>query len=281
MNSYFFIPANNRKFLSNASAVNSDYLILDLEDAIFNSNIEVAVKNILEFEINKDSFVRINLDLKEQSAGLGYIKPLLDYGYRRFVLPKIETTGQLDKVIAMMGGLTSPKTSKFEIILLLESPLAMVNIKELIQNSSIAGIGLGSHDYCASLGMQHDLANLAWARMEVLNFAKAFGKNAIDVASMNVYDESQFELECLNGISLGFDAKFIIHPKQLAVLKGLKNYSKGDLTLALKVMQHIKDIGGVENFSIANIDGLVIERPHLKRISQILKQSGNESFSLR
>ena len=281
MESFFFIPANNKKFLSHASGVDANYLIIDLEDAIFNCNIEDAVNNILEFEINKDSFVRINLESKEQSVGLDYIKPLLDNGFRRFVLPKIESTRELDEVFSMLEGLSSQKTSKFEFILLVESALAMVNLKGLVQNSSIAGIGLGSHDYCASLGMQHELANLAWARMEVLNFAKAFGKKAIDIASMKVNNEKEFELECQNGINLGFDAKFIIHPKQLAVLKSLKNYSKEDLALAQKVMQHIQEIGGIENFTIANIGGVVVERPHLERISQILKQSGNESFSLR
>jgi citrate lyase beta subunit len=106
-----------------------------------------------------------------------------------------------------------------------------------------------------------------------LNYSKAFQKFVIDIASMNIDDKDAFAAECVDGKDKGFDGKFLIHPWQLDLFQKHWKFNSADLQFALKVKEYMDEIGGVQNFSVANIDGKVVELPHLDRIDLILKSS--------
>jgi citrate lyase beta subunit len=273
MKSYFFIPANKEKFLEQACNIKADEIILDLEDAIYNSNIQDAVNNIIHLNLSNEYFIRVINTYKKNIDDYKYLLPLIRKGFNKFVLPKIEGSNEIDEFVSFVYD-NMPKKLNLSLIVLIENPKALHNLSEIAQSEYIEAIGLGSHDYCDSMGMEHTSENILWARMNLLNTVKAFEKMPIDIASMNIKDEKEFKEECLDGISKGFDAKFIIHPWQLDILNNLSNFNSEEILFAKKVKQFIDSIGGESNFSITKIDGQIVEKPHLKRINNILKSIG-------
>jgi citrate lyase beta subunit len=274
MKSYFFIPANKAEFLKKASFIAADEIIIDLEDSIFNSNISEAIKNIFEASISNDYFLRIPGGRRELILPL---VPLFKTGFSRIILPKV--TGH-DEVLEVIDILLSEGVKKddIEIICLIENAKAVLDLERLLIIKEVKGIGVGSHDYCASIKMSHSIENLYWFRMQLLNYARAFGKIAIDMASMNLTDSESFLEECKDGNSKGFDGKFIIHPLQLKLLNSQYTYTKEEIEFSKKVKDFMDEIGGIHNFTIANIDGKVIEKVHLEKINNILKNIGYEQI---
>jgi citrate lyase beta subunit len=271
LKSYFFIPGNNLKFLVKASEITASEIIIDLEDSIYNDSIQDAIANILNLELSKKFFIRLQLD-----TDVEYLEPLLKAGYSRFVIPKIESSRQLDEIVKRM--ISCDGSERLELIILIENPQALYSLGHLLAHPHVVAVGLGSHDYCASVGMKHTLPNLYWCRMQLLNTSLSFGKEVIDIASMNISDEDVFVSECKDGIDKGFLSKFIIHPWQLNLYHNTVYYDKLEVDFAILVRDHIQNLGGIEYFTIAKVGDTVVEKPHLKRLNNILKNSGNETF---
>ncbi|OEY73955.1 HpcH/HpaI aldolase/citrate lyase family protein [Salegentibacter salarius] len=278
MKSYFFIPANKEKFLQQAAKIGSDEVILDLEDAIHNTNLEDAIANILHYNLPIHSYLRVVNLFNVINGDYKYLIPLLKKGFHRFVFPKAERLIEIEEFVNFVSK-NLLKGSKLSIIVLIENPKSLYFLNEFTQADYVEAIGLGSHDYCEAMGMEHTAENILWARMKLLNIAKVFEKKTIDIASMNIDSEKEFKEECLDGISKGFNAKFIIHPWQLNILKNLSAFSKEEVLFAVKVKNHIDKLGGVAKFSIAKIDGRIVEKPHLKRINNILNSTGYETIN--
>jgi citrate lyase beta subunit len=104
------------------------------------------------------------------------------------------------------------------------------------------------------------------------------GKKVIDIASMNIEYKNEFIYECKDGLKKGFDGKFIIHPWQLEIFNSIKQYSEAEMEFAKLVKNYIDEIGGKEKFTIAKIEGKIVEKPHLNRFNEILRNTGYGTF---
>ena len=272
MKKYFFVPGNRIELIQKAKSLEVDQLIIDLEDAIDPADLNQSVANILQSTGSNETYIRFPFLLP--NIPLDLLTQLLESGYQKFVIPKVETEDDLDLILNL--------TQRFKLdqpILLIESPKAILDLQKLVKHPiNPCAIALGSHDYCNAMGMSHNLENLYWARMQILHHAKANDIEAIDIASMNTHDKSIFEKECLDGFHKGFDAKLFIHPRQLEFYSQIKFFPDEDVSLALQLKQHIEKIGGKDRFTIVKLEGTVIEKPHLAYFNRVLKMSGNGTF---
>ncbi|MDA8769632.1 aldolase/citrate lyase family protein [Schleiferiaceae bacterium] len=271
MRSFFFIPANVKKYISSVNLIDATDIVFDLEDALGNSSVTTGLQNLVNISNAEKYWVRIGIS-NDEEHNLKVVIELLNIGFKRFILPKVEEVFQVDEFIILLESITN---IKFEVLVLIESPLGVINADIICEHNDVSTIGFGSHDYCNIVGMTHSLENISWARQKILNSGRAYGKEIIDVTSMNVRDEKAFEEECINGKNMGFDGKFLIHPCQLGVFKKVWQFSYEEIAFAIKVKNEVDSIGGVENFTVLKIDGNVVEKPHLGRINKILKQTNN------
>ena len=153
-----------------------------------------------------------------------------------------------------------------------------MNLKEIVKGEiiNITGITLGSHDYTNVVGMKHTTHYLYFARNYVLNVAKAFDLMAIDIASMNINDDEEFSNECLDAFNMGYDAKFVLHPQQLEVLKKTEYFNQEEVESALEIYEEIKTVD-LDQFSVIKLNGKLYEKPHLKRIMKIVEWNKNNA----
>jgi len=273
MKSYFFIPASNKKFLEKITSLVADFLILDLEDSIHPNDLQSSIDNITQINKKSKCFVRIPLEADRLEYTLHVIGKLKAAGYHQFVFPKIQAKKELSQIVDAQPGIFNEKQ-----ILLIEHPRLLISLTEILNEFQFYGIALGSHDYVNVMQMKHTTENLMWAKHYMLNYGKAYTMECIDIASMNVVDENAFKEECQATYDLGFEGKMLIHPMQLKIMNTAKFYTEEDLNTALLIQKKIKEVGGIENFTVYKIDNKVIERPHLKKYLDILEQEGYGSI---
>lgn len=273
LSTFFFIPAHKKDFLEKIDAIHADCFILDIEESVSKNNKGLALDNLRSIEIQDNYWVRPDLNYTSKGIDISCISACLKLGYNKFVLPKISSLKELN-IISENRDIASRRDLEF--ILLVENPLCLVQLQEILSMSSIkiTGLALGSHDYTLSTGMEHKLENLMFARQQILNFAKAYKLLAIDIVSMNISNEGAFVEECKNGFSLGYDAKFLIHPTQLDWLNKIAFFSDEEITIAQEVYNKIESFDSLE-FAVVEHKGCVYEKPHLNRIKKIIEWNKN------
>ena len=282
LKTFFFIPSDKEKFVRNINAIDADCFIFDVEDAIAKHETKTCLERLSRLELHDNYYVRPRIEFNDgHITNVKMFNELIDIGFSKFLIPKVS---KLDELKYVQKVLMLDENYEFEnnqFILLVENPLCLMNLKEMITSKilNITGITLGSHDYTNVVGMKHTANYLSFARNYVLNVAKAYDLIAIDIASMNISDEEVFSNECLDAFNMGYDAKFVLHPQQLEVLKKTEYFYQGEVKNALEIYKEIKNMD-LDKFSVIKINGKLYERPHLKRIIKIVEwNKDNTSIS--
>lgn len=266
MDAFFFVPGNRLHKIESILKSYGSNIIIDLEDAVKESERGGIMKQLVYDRPFQEHYIRLPL-YNFKGERLDLLENLLNAGYSKFVLPKIDAIGEFDALYPTI------KNHNVEIILLVETPRLFLETRELLTkyNECFSGIGLGSHDFMSVVGGPHSLANLEYVRQHILYLAKAFNIIAIDIASMQLSGNKELEDEIMDGFNKGYEGKFFIHPWQIEVLKTIKFYSEEEYKWALMIEGQLKKGGSSDEFNPVVIDGQVIERPHLKRAERILK----------
>ena len=278
LKSFFFVPTNNLKFINKSKGLLADYIIYDIEDAVLEDELVVCFQNLLSVKLERNQFVRFRFFDENTSLNENEFEKLLKIGFRKFIIPKFIGLTQAEAIKVFLKKHELYQDVSF--ILLLENPLGLLSLYETLKNNliTVTALGLGSHDYCNVMGMKHTNSNLYYARQFVLNHAKAFDLDAIDSVSLNIEADVEFYDESLDAFQMGFDGKFLIHPRQLKLLPEIKYYTEAEVEEAEKVYDRIMEIKN-QRTAIVRIDGKIYEKPHINRIINInnwRKNYGNQ-----
>lgn len=266
MESYFFIPANRLHKIESIKELSIDKIIIDLEDAIKFSERDVFSHALKDSSIDRSCFIRVPIYDYKNILDLELYFALKKIGYTNFIFPKLQNYNDVKELV------THIQASE-KIIILVETPLLLLELKEVLSSfqSYFYGVGLGSHDLMNIIGGEHTLENIEFYRNKVLLYAKAYQLKSFDIASMELEDEDSLKAEILNGFKKGFDAKFYIHPWQIIQKDKLTFYNDKDLNWAIKINEVFQKVGNAEEFNPIVVDGEIIEKPHLNKVFTILK----------
>jgi len=265
----FFVPSNNVKFIEKSKSLNADYFVFDFEDAILDSEFDNCIRNVSLLDVKDNYLVRFRFFDDSFQLNTVALSRFIELGFKTFVIPKFKTAEQLIMIKSYLSAKRIENDIQF--VVLVESPMGLLNLFDTLTKNiiPIIGVGLGSHDYSNEIGMVHNEHNLYFAKQMILNCAKALGVLAIDTVSININSDEEFKLECLLGFQMGFDGKFIIHPRQLNLINQVKYYSDEEVFEAQNVYSQVLDIQkGVT--ALVKENGKVYEKPHINRIINII-----------
>lgn len=264
---YFFVPLTNPKYIRKAKTLNIDHMVFDLEDAISKGSLEIAHENLKLITDKNISFIRPEINWN--SFNHDYLDSLVDQGFHNFITPKATCYDHIKQLVDWSG----QKTSKINLILLIENPGLLFDLPGILKSfhEHIVGLSLGSHDYCSAMNARYEYESYRYAHDFVLNLAKSFSVEAIDIASMDIDDKVNFSNEVKRGFDKGYRSKFILHPRQLEYLDEIEYFSQDEIDFARKVGEKIN----IDDFDAVKIDGKVLEKPHISRIKEILKYAGH------
>ncbi len=237
--SRLYLPGNEPKFMLNAGLHGSDAVILDLEDSVHHDQKDAArmlVRNALhavDFG-PAELMVRIN----QLPLGLEDLDAVVPQRPHLILIPKVERAEQVREVAehirelqgvepsgpnssARSNSRADGQTPSIWLMPILESALGVENAFEIATaDPTVVALTIGLEDYTADLGVvkTREGDETLYARMRLLNAARAAGLQAIDSVYGDVADEEGLRAWGRRARAMGFDGMGCVHPRQIRVI---------------------------------------------------------------
>ena len=264
--SVLYMPGSNARALEKAKTLSADALILDLEDAVAPDAKELARKQVCE-AVKAGGFgsreVAIRVNGFATPYGAEDFQAALEASPDAILLPKIETPADLEYARKQ-----APARCKIALWAMIETPLAILNLKEIGRAATAAELPLtcfvlGTNDLIKMTRIQAQadrLPLLAWLSMTVAA-GRAFGITVVDGVFNALSDETGFVAECVQGRALGMDGKTLIHPNQVAACNEVFSPSVEEIAAARKIVEAFERPENQGKGAIS-LNGRMVERLH-------------------
>lgn len=261
--SLLFVPAR-RERLVNIEKFDADAYIIDLEDSIRENEKEQALEQTLsylkEWEDKDDRHIFVRLNADRSFYEMEYLK---DCGLKGFMIPKFESVNELHAHQDLVA--------QKEIIALVETPMGLVNIKEIASDKLVSAVAFGAEDYAAIIGMKKDHDTLLYPKSVIVTYAAAYEKPAFDTVFANISKEEEFMEQVKESYKMGFVGKMLIHPKQIQPVHDI--FMKHDLSFYQKIINLFE----TNSNGVLELNGQIFERPHIERFKKILETEMDET----
>jgi len=162
-----------------------------------------------------------------------------------------------------------------KILAIVESARGIINLKDIVQaHPRLDGLIFGAEDYSADAGITRtpSTRELLYARSAVVTYAAAFGKQAIDMVSMNFEDLETLKRESKEGAEMGFTGKQCIHPKQIETIHQAFAPTREQIERAKKIIE-IHEKNQREGVGAFSFEGEAIDMPVILRAEGILTRA--------
>jgi malyl-CoA/(S)-citramalyl-CoA lyase len=296
------VPATSIPFFEKAAKGPADSLFLDLEDAVAPSRRDEARANAVR-ALNEVDWgartvsVRVNgLTTPWAIADILAVArcPRLDM----ILLPKVETSGDVEFLDRLLTGLEleKPREIPLGIEILIETTKGLANVEAIAASSPrLEGIIFGVGDYSIELenfdtvfgASSPDYAVLArgdgiderhwndqwhFALARIANACRAYGLRPIDGPFTNYADPDGYRASATRARALGFEGKWAIHPSQVAIANEVFSPTPHQIDWAHKIAARMEQEASKGSGAIG-LDGVLIDRAHVKLAEKILKRA--------
>ncbi|WP_417604166.1 HpcH/HpaI aldolase/citrate lyase family protein [Primorskyibacter flagellatus] len=266
--SVLYIPGSKGRALDKARSLPVDAIIMDLEDAVSvdekpNARATLAAALAEGGYGARMRIVRINgLDTE---WGEDDARAANEMECDAVLLPKVETTEQLDALAAL--------TDK-PLWAMMETPKGMLNAAAIAAHPKLAGMVLGTNDLAKELQSRFrpDRLPMATSLGLCLLAAKAHGAIIVDGVYNAFKDEDGLRAECKQGRDMGFDGKTLIHPAQIDIANAAFAPTDAETDLARRQIAAFEE-AHAEGQGVAVVDGRIVENLHIVTAREILAKA--------
>jgi citrate lyase subunit beta/citryl-CoA lyase len=274
-----YLPGNEPRFFSNAGLHGPDAVVLDLEDSVAPGEKDAArlvVRNALrsaEF-YGAERMVRIN----QGGEGREDLRSVVPQNPDVVVIPKCEDPDLVRDIGSEVGGLEKRLRLVPGILLLpiIESALGVVNAYAIASSSPrVCALAIGLEDYTADIGVERTAEGLesVFARMTIVNAAKAAGVQALDSVFSDMDDTGGLRDAALRARSLGFDGMGCIHPRQIEVIHAAFAPSPEEIRKAESVVRAAEEAQR-RGSGVVALGSKMVDAPVVMRAERILRLAG-------
>lgn len=282
MNQYFrprrsmlYVPGCNTHYLARARTLQADSVILDLGDPILVECKEASRDNVVKFVAaggygSREVVVRVN-DL-DSPWGAADIKAIAKTNVDAVLFPNIESKAD---VLAALAMLDAAGGSHLPMMVMIESPIAVLNAKEIASASDrIVCIVMATSDLISQLNARvtHERLAILTSLSLVILAARAYGRAVVDGITSDFKNMHSFEYACRLGRDMGFDGKSLVHPAQLAYSNDAYTPQAAELAHAREIIAALKAANAAGKGTVVVHDKLV-EHHHVKAATRLLKLS--------
>lgn len=272
-----YTPASEWAKIVKSSGLQVDCICLDLEDGTSINKKEEArlnaarALNELDFG-SSEKLIRIN------PVGSGFeltdLEMILPSHPDGIVLPKAETDEQVnwvDQQIAQVEIDQNWQLGGIRLIAVVETALGILNLRQITQNPRVDAVIFGAEDFTASIGAKRSvgLQEILFARSNVVIHAAAYGKQAIDMVSIDFRDSIKLKIESATGSMLGFDGKQIIHPAQIEIVQSAFTPNQEEIDNALELIRQF-DEHNSKGLGAFEFEGKMVDLPLIRQAENII-----------
>ena len=155
---------------------------------------------------------------------------------------------------------------------IIESALGVVKAFEIASTSDrVAALAIGLEDYSADLGVARTREGKEsfYARVQLVNAAKAAGIQAIDSVFSDVADMDGLKDVVLESKSLGFIGMGCIHPRQIRVIHDAFAPTELEINEAKKIVLAFDD-ATAKGLGVVSLGSKMIDPPVVKRAQKTI-----------
>ena len=274
---FLFAPANHPRRVEKAFLLNSDAVILDLEDACAVSEKVASREKVVEALAkprNCLGYVRINpLD---SEYGFGDILGVVRQGVDGILLPKTESVRDVQIADWMIGRLERErglKEGSIDLMPLIETGKGLGNLREILAaKTRIKRVAFGAGDFSLDMNLQWttDELELLPYRNQIVMLSRWAGlEPPIDTVWINLQDTAGFANSAKRAKQLGFQGKLCIYPDQVPVVNEAFTPTAAEVEKAKRLVAAFEQ-AEKEGSSSFQLDGQFIDYPILYAAQKVL-----------
>lgn len=257
-----FAPAGRAEIIPKAAR--ADMVILDLEDGAGDINRETAYENIIGSGLDPARAI-VRIVGPESPHFAADVAMVQASQFNLVMLPKVQ------------GDLPEELTG-LDIIAMIETPAAVVNIAKIASDPKVIGLFWGAEDLTTFMGgtysrFQTDEPNAGYrdairlTRALTLIHAAANGKFAIDAIHADFHDDEGLYVEALDAARSGFAATACIHPRQVDIVRRAYLPESAQLEWAQRVVA-----AAAQHPGAFQLDGQMIDAPLVAQAEKIISR---------
>ena len=270
LRSALYMPGMNQKAMDKALNLDCDAVVLDLEDAVEVSKKEDSRQLVIRQIENNDYgprvvVVRVN-DLGTK-WGEQDVAAVANLPIQAILVPKVSEIRDISRVVDLLNRLGS----ELPIWIMVETPLAIININELARQPRVTALVMGTSDLVVDLCAEHleERQNISYALQRSIIAARAFGKKILDGVHLDFRDLDSLRNVCRLGKSMGFDGKTLIHPNQIPVANDAFSPSEAELDKAKRVIDAWRS-AQTRGSGVVEVDGTLVESLHVEEAKRLI-----------
>jgi citrate lyase subunit beta/citryl-CoA lyase len=263
--SLLFAPATHPRRVEKALASEADVAILDLEDAVAETE-KAAARGALAAAASQSRrtrlFVRINaLSSRHGIADLKALPPGID----GIAIPKCESAAEV--------GMVAAHAPKADLLPMIETAQGLKAAEEIARaGTSVRCLAFGALDLALDLGLTpgKDESELAPYRAMIVLASRLAGREPpIDSPSPDFRDLEALRRSCERARRMGFQGKLCIHPDQLAVVRAAFAPTPEEVAEAERIVA-AAEAAERQGQGAVQVEGKMIDAPVVARAKQVL-----------
>lgn len=249
--------------------------LLDLEDSVGYADKDTARATAIAWLSTQDTAGEPVLGLRINAVGTRHgLRDLLavaDAGLRHMVLlvPKVESPRDIELVADVLNDAMNETADDImddtvdeevrakRTWALIETPLAITRLPQILSARPLAGVVFGSADYAAAAGCARTSVALQYPRSALASAAAAAGIPAIDAPCFELADTAALRRETEEARDLGFVGKGAVHPAQVRVIQDAFRPLEQDIAAARAVVATADAAGD----AVTTVDGRMVGPP--------------------
>ena len=271
--SALYVPGCNQHYLDRARTLPADAVILDLGDPILVASKIESRNNVVEAVKqggygSREVIVRVNnLD---SIWGHDDIKAVANIGADAILFPNIESA---DNVHTALKLLDAAGGSNVPIMVMIESPIAVLNAKEIAAASDrIICMMMATSDLTSQLHARvtHEQSAILTALSMVILAARAYGRCVVDGITSDFKNMHSFEYACRMGRDIGFDGKTLVSPSQIAYSNDAYTPKSSEVAHAREIIRALKQ-ANEKGLGTVVVNDRLVEHHHVKAAERLLR----------
>jgi citrate lyase subunit beta/citryl-CoA lyase len=276
------VPAGDSRRLLKALGAGADEVVVDLEDAVALADKAAAREQLAGFDwasVESAAAVSVRVNAPRtpwchRDLELAVSLPQV----LSVVVPKVESRADIGYVERLLDGLEaeSGRERPIAVQALVETAAGMVGLPDIISTADrLSTIIVGYADLAASLGLPSggDAGDWLPVQTAVVTHARAAGIDAVDGPFLGVDDGPEFRSAVARARQRGFDAKWVIHPRQVGEVSRAFTPAAVEIEHARRVLEALDDAAR-RGRGASVVDGALVDEAMALSARRVLRKVG-------
>ena len=273
MRSMLFAPGNKYELLQKFSKIQPDIAIIDLEDAVPDSEKQVARENLQKYaqedKTAVTTYVRVNALVSQHfEEDIRSIPPQI----AGIVIPKVNDASDIERATQAI----ERNSVSAKILVGIETVKGLMSVQDIFGTASVFAAYFGAEDYVHDLGGLRTDGNdeVLFARTQIGISSRLFGVPVVDQIVADFSDSERFMKEAQQAKSLGFTGKLCIHPLQVPLANQSFSSTPEEIQQAIELLKVYDEAVANGTASIVH-DGQMVDEALAKQARRILSQNND------